>query len=150
NIMGVKKTLIYKDNKRIVDELRTLGPIARSTSIYALQCYSESKARLFEYLDAVKEVGIKSVFFEQFHLPDAETLERMGRSTQPHIMLSPESSNPVISKLAGRGTYTMTEMEEWIPRALDAGVASIMVWFFIGMREQSAASVMEDVAYSAT
>jgi clorobiocin biosynthesis protein CloN6 len=150
NIMGVNKTLIYKDNSRVVDELRTLSGVGRTTSIYALQCYSESKTRMFEYLDAVKEVGIKSVFFEQFYLTDQATLNKMGESTQAHIMLSPESSDPAISKMAGRGTYTMAEMEEWIPRALDAGVASVMVWFFIGMRQQTAQSVLNDVSYSAS
>src|SRR5579871_2791052 len=147
NMMGVKKTLIYKDNRKIVDELRTLSGFGRSTSIYALQCYSESKARLHEYLEAVAEVGIKSVFFEQFHLTDQETLDKMGRSTQSFIMLSPESHDPVISKLAGRGTYTMEEMEAWLPRAFDAGIAGVFVWFFLGMRQQTIQSIRDNVEY---
>ena len=46
----------------------------------------------------------------------------MGESTAAYIMLSPESHDPKISAAAGRGTYTMEQMENWIPRALDAGV----------------------------
>jgi clorobiocin biosynthesis protein CloN6 len=42
----------------------------------------------------------------------------------------------------------MAEMEEWIPKALDAGIAGIMVWFFIGMAEQTPQSVLDTVAYS--
>jgi clorobiocin biosynthesis protein CloN6 len=53
----------------------------------------------------------------------------------------------VISRLAGRGTYTMEQMEEWIPRALDAGIAGVMVWFFIGMPQQTKESVRATVAY---
>ncbi len=147
NIMGTRKTLIQKDIKHTVDELRTMGDTAKATSIYALQCYSETKARLHEYLDCVKEMGYKSVFFEQFHLTPEDTLKKMGASTQSYIMLSPESHDPVISKLAGRGTLTMKEMEQWIPKALDAGVAGVMVWFFIGMPRQTPGSVMETVAY---
>jgi len=137
NTMGVKKTVIHKDNKRIVDELRSMGDAARTTSIYALQCYSESKPRMHDYLDGVKEMGYKSVFFEQFSLTPDDTLQRMGESIASHILLSPESHELEISRLSGRGNYTMAEMEEWIPRALDAGVKGVMIWFFIGMPKQS-------------
>ena len=63
-------------------------------------------------------------------------------------MLSPESHDPKISAAAGRGTYTMEQMEEWIPRALDAGVKGVMIWFFIGMPYQDRQSVMDTIAYS--
>jgi clorobiocin/coumermycin A biosynthesis protein CloN6/CouN6 len=146
-IMGVRKTLITKSMEHVAEELRTMGDAARKTGLYALQCYSESKARLFEYLDVVKEMGYKTVNFEQFRLPDQETVEKMARSTRAFINLSPESHDPVISKLAGRGTYTMEQMEDWIERALDAGIAGVMVWFFIGMPRQTRHSVMDTVKY---
>jgi clorobiocin biosynthesis protein CloN6 len=149
NIMDVRKTLIQKDNDHIVAELRTMGEAAKRTSIYALQCYSESKTRLHQYLDAVREAGYHSVSFEQFNLTPLDTLKKMGESTSAYIMLSPESHDPKISAAAGRGTYTMAQMEDWIPRALDAGVKGIMIWFFIGMPYQDRQSVMDTVAYSA-
>jgi clorobiocin/coumermycin A biosynthesis protein CloN6/CouN6 len=148
NIMGVRKTLIQKDNDLIVEELRTMSEAAKRTSIYALQCYSESKGRMHQYLDAVKEAGYSSVSFEQFNLTPLDTLKKMGESTAAYIMLSPESHDPVISAAAGRGTYTMEQMEDWIPRALDAGVKGVMIWFFIGMPYQDRQSVMDTVAYS--
>lgn len=148
NIMGVHKTLVQKDNDLIVEELKTMREAAKRTSIYALQCYSENKVRLHRYLDAVKEAGYSSVFFEQFNLTPPDTLQKMGESTAAHIMLSPESHDPKISAAAGRGTYTMAQMEDWIPRALDAGVKSVMVWFFIGMPYQDRRSVMDTVAYA--
>jgi clorobiocin/coumermycin A biosynthesis protein CloN6/CouN6 len=148
NIMEVRKTLIQKDHDLVVEELRTMGEAAKRTSIYALQCYSEGKGRMHAYLDAVKEVGYSSVSFEQFNLTPPDTLKKMGESTDAYIMLSPESHDPKISAAAGRGTYTMEQMEEWIPRALDAGVKGVMVWFFIGMPYQDRQSVMDTVAYS--
>jgi len=148
NIMEVRKTLIQKDHDLVVEELRTMGEAAKRTSIYALQCYSEGKGRMHAYLDAVKEAGYSSVSFEQFNLTPADTLKKMGESTDAYIMLSPESHDPRISAAAGRGTYTMEQMEEWIPRALDAGVKGVMVWFFIGMPYQDRQSVMDTVAYS--
>jgi clorobiocin/coumermycin A biosynthesis protein CloN6/CouN6 len=148
NIMGVQKTLVQKDHKLVVEELRTMREAAKHTSIYALQCYSENKGRMHQYLDAVREVGYKSVSFEQFHLTQPDTLKKMGESTDAYIMLSPESHDPKISKAAGRGTYTMEQMENWIPRALDAGVKGVMIWFFIGMPYQDRQSVMATIAYS--
>jgi clorobiocin biosynthesis protein CloN6 len=147
NMMKVRKTLIQKSHTRIIDELKTMGEAARHTSIYALQCYSEGKTRMHEYLDAVKEVGYRSVYFEQFNLTPDDTLHKMGESTSSYIMLSPESHDPKVSRAAGRGTYTMAEMEEWIPRALDAGVKGVMVWFFIGMPYQDRQSVLDTVSY---
>ena len=147
NIMGVQKTLITKDNRHIYEELRSMGEAAKQTSIYALQCYSETATRMYEFLDAVREFKYGSVFFEQFHLPKPEMLKKMASATRAYIMLSPESHDPVISRLAGRGTYTMEQMEEWIPRALDAGIAGVMVWFFIGMPQQTKESVRATVAY---
>ena len=148
NIMGVHKTLIQKDNDLIVEELRTMQEAAKRTSIYALQCYSENKVRMHQYLDAVKELGYNSVFFEQFNLTPPDTLKKMGESTSAYIMLSPESHDPKISAAAGRGTYTMEQMENWIPSAMDAGVKGTMIWFFIGMPYQDRQSVMDTVAYS--
>ncbi|HCI79336.1 MAG TPA: radical SAM protein, partial [Ktedonobacter sp.] len=37
-IMGIKKTLVAKDNSRVIHELQSLGDTAKMTSIYALQC----------------------------------------------------------------------------------------------------------------
>ena len=148
NIMGVRKTLVTKDNDLVIEELRTMKEAAKRTSIYALQCYSENKTRMHQYLDAVKELGYKSVHFEQFSLTPPDILKKMGESTDARIMLSPESHDLKISKAAGRGNYTMEQMEEWIPRALDAGVKGIMIWFFIGMPYQDRQSVMDTIAYS--
>ncbi|MFI0980736.1 cobalamin-dependent protein [Streptomyces sp. NPDC021093] len=148
NIMGVRRTLIQKDNDLVVEELRTMSEAAKRTSIYALQCYSENRTRMHQYLDAVKELGYKSVHFEQFSLTSPDILKKMGESTDSYIMLSPESHDLRISKAAGRGNYTMEQMEEWIPRALDAGVKGIMIWYFIGMPYQDRQSVMDTIAYS--
>ena len=63
------------------------------------------------------------------------------------ITLSPESHDPKVAKLAGRGVYTNEEMEGWIERAFDAGIFQIDIWYFIGMPEQDARSVAETVDY---
>jgi clorobiocin biosynthesis protein CloN6 len=74
----------------------------------------------------------------------------MAESTDAYIMLSPESHDPVISALAGRGNYTMQEMEDWIPKALEAGISGVLVWFFVGMPRQTTQSVLKTVDYCAS
>ena len=98
------------------------------------------------YLDL--DVRRLRVSFEQFNLTPQDTLRKMGESTDAYIMFSLESHDPKISAAAGRGTYTMAEMEDWIPRALDAGVKGIMVWFFIGIPYPGRQPVLDTVAYS--
>jgi clorobiocin biosynthesis protein CloN6 len=67
-----------------------------------------------------------------------------GRTT---ITLSPESHDPRVARLAGRGVYTNDEMETWLAKALDAGIHQIDVWYFVGMPEQDERSVDGTVAY---
>jgi clorobiocin biosynthesis protein CloN6 len=63
------------------------------------------------------------------------------------VNLSPQSHNVRVSKLSGRGTYTMEEMEAWIEKALEYGISEIDIYFFIGMPEQDEKSVFDTVAY---
>ena len=115
---------------------------------YAVGSYNETKEGLDFFLDRVEESSFKSISYEQYHLTPDPILKKMAAANRrTSITLSPESSNLRISKLSGRGVYTMEEMEEWIERALDYGIFQVDVWFFIGMPEQDERAVMEDVAY---
>ncbi|MFB3903193.1 MAG: cobalamin-dependent protein [Acidobacteriota bacterium] len=147
NFMGLKKTVIRKDNRRVIEELATLGEAATRTSIHAMQCYSETADRLGEFLREVGRLKYRALYVEQFDLPNDRMLRKMGASGKTHLLLSPESHDQTISRLSGRGSYSMAELEEWIPRALGQGIASILVWFFIGMPRQTPESVAGTVAY---
>ena len=70
-----------------------------------------------------------------------------GTGKNVTINLSPQSHDRRVSKLAGRGTYSMDQMEAWIPRALAKGISRIEVYFFIGMPEQGHQSVRDTVEY---
>ncbi|HWQ83064.1 MAG TPA: cobalamin-dependent protein, partial [Anaerolineales bacterium] len=144
---GTHRSLVYKDHKHIVAELASMADAARQTSIYALQCYSEPPQRMYEYLDTIQDMGYKSVSFELYNLPDEKLTRRIAQATQAYVLLSPESHDQEISRLAGRGNYSMAQMEAWIEKALDSGIAGVMVWFFIGMPRQTSESVMETVNY---
>ncbi len=145
--MGMKRTLIQKDNDRLIEELATLGQAANRTSIHAMQCYSETNDRLGDFLRQAKNLSYRALYIEQFSLTNDRMLRTMG-SGKTHILLSPESHDRTISRLSGRGNYSMEELEEWIPRALEFGIAGILVWFFIGMPLQTPESVADTVSYS--
>jgi clorobiocin biosynthesis protein CloN6 len=98
--------------------------------------------------DLIARYNFKSVNFEQFNLTRDNMLKKMARTNrQTIITLSPESHDIEISRLAGRGTYTMDEMEAWISRALDYGIYEISIWFFIGMPGQDRKSVYDTLRY---
>lgn len=116
---------------------------------YSVGTYNEPNDRLADLIDRIGDVGFGSVSYEQFHLTEEPVLRAMARANpRTSITLSPESHDPVVAKLSGRGVYTMPQMEAWIERALDIGIHQIDVWFFVGMPEQSRESVMDTVAYS--
>jgi clorobiocin biosynthesis protein CloN6 len=115
---------------------------------YSVGSYNEPRERLGYFLEQVADTPLKSISFEQFHLTSDDVLKRMAAANRrTSITLSPESHDLTVAKLAGRGVYTPEEMEEWIERALDLGIHSIDVWYFIGMPEQDEASVMATVDY---
>jgi clorobiocin biosynthesis protein CloN6 len=102
------------------------------------------------FLDLVGESNLKSISYEQFFLTREDILQHMVRANRrTMITLSPESHDPTVAKLSGRGVYTNEEMEAWIDRALEIGIHQIDVWYFIGMPQQDANSVNETVDYCA-
>ena len=112
NIMDVRKTLIQKDNDLIVEELRTMGEAAKRPRSTRSSAIRRTRHGCTAYLDAVKEIGYGTVPFEQFSLTPADTLKKMGESTDSYLMLSPESHDLKISKAAGRAT---TPWSRWKP-----------------------------------
>lgn len=148
-IMGKQgRTVMYKPTDEMVREVESLGDVSKSGMfIYALQWYCEPKDRIVPLVKAANKAGIKKVQFELFYLTPKETLVEICKYVRPTFNLSPQSHDLEISKLAGRGTFTMEQMEDWIEQALPLGVDTINVWFFIGMAKQTTQSVLDTVEY---
>jgi clorobiocin biosynthesis protein CloN6 len=148
-IMQTKYTVAPRSPEGVSDEMRSMldKPAAKRANIYTLNAYNFSNKVLNAYLGGVKAAGIKDVSYEQFRLTPLPTLRKMVDAARTTINLSPESHDLEISRLAGRGNYTMDEMEQWIEDALKIGVFAIHIWFFIGMPKQTASSVADTVAY---
>lgn len=122
-------------------------PAAKRANIYTLNAYNFSAKALDVYLAGVKSAGIRDVSYEQFRLTPMPVLQKMVDAARTTINLSPESHDVAISKLAGRGNYSMAQMESWIESALKMGVYGVQIWFFIGMPQQTLGSVADTVAY---
>ncbi|MBL9024298.1 MAG: cobalamin-dependent protein [Myxococcales bacterium] len=149
-IFGRKKAMARKPQEEIRYELETIKRLENASSyhFYSVGSYNESPSGLTHFLDRIAETSLKSISFEQFHLTPDETLQQMARlGSRVSITLSPESHDPRIATLSGRGVYSNEEMESWIERALGYGIHSIDVWYFVGMPEQTRESAMDTVVY---
>ena len=151
-INGVKKGLVRKSTDSIEYELKSLEnqdfSSNKTYNLYSLGAYSESDSRLSEILDTVSKYPIKNLMIDQFHLTNDKVLKKMGEiNTNVTINLSPQSHDIEVSKLSGRGTFNMNQMESWITKSLQMGIHSIDVYFFIGMPKQDAKSIRETVKY---
>jgi clorobiocin/coumermycin A biosynthesis protein CloN6/CouN6 len=146
-----QRAMARKPQEEIRFEFETLTSLENLNKyhFYSVGSYNETKQGMHHFLDQVARTNLKSISFEQFHLTPDEILQEMARANRrTSITLSPESHDPRIAALAGRGVYTNEEMEAWIERALGYGIAQVDVWYFIGMPEQTRASVMETVDYA--
>lgn len=146
---GVDSTLYLKATSTVGCEFASLRNNGGSKHhVYPVNTYNETGRRLETFLDLVEASGAKSISYEQFCLTNVATLRKMVRAN-PHttITLSPDSHDPRVAKLAGRGVYTNAELEAWIEQALALGIYQINIWYFIGLPEQGEKSVMETVEY---
>jgi len=150
-INKVKYAVVQKDLDAIEYEMGSIAQIPgnnKKYNLYSLGTYSESKSRLSSILDFVSTSELNSVMYDQFSIPTDEMTKKMaGTSPKVIVNMSPMSHDVHVSKLSGRGTYTMEEMEDWIDRALDMGIYEVDVWFLIGLVEQDKKSVFENVEY---
>lgn len=149
-IYNRKRAMARKPRDEIRFEFETLQkvPDIDRFHYYSVGSYNEPQSGMEHFLDQVAETDLKSISYEQFHLTSEPILKRMAEANaRTAITLSPESHDPHVAKLAGRGVYTNDEMEDWIARALDLGIHQIDIWYFVGMPEQDAVSVDETVDY---
>lgn len=145
-----KRAMSRKPADEIAYEFATMAhvPNLNNYHFYSVGSYNEPLSAMKGFLRHVAEANFKSVSYEQFHLTSDDLLKDMARSNKKtFITLSPESHDMRVATLAGRGVYSPEQMERWIAKALDYGIAGIDVWYFIGMPEQDEKSVSDTVDY---
>lgn len=150
-IFGKKRAMARKPDEEIRWEIDSLNRLEKASGyhFYSVGSYNESKERLVSFLDEIAKTELRSISFEQFHLTPLDVLDRMGKlPAKVSLTLSPESHDPRIAKLSGRGVYSNEEMEAWIEQAMGRGIHAIDIWYFVGMPEQTPDSVMETIDYA--
>lgn len=141
---------VFKDEKTVGREFSSLNGIqeVRNYNFYSCGNYNLNGNKYIKYIEQLEDYTFKSVNYEEYRLVGEDVLRAMVKGNKNVIItLSPESQNQRISKLAGRGHFSMEEMEKWIDKALSIGIAEVDIWFFIGMPEQDEASVYELIEY---
>jgi clorobiocin/coumermycin A biosynthesis protein CloN6/CouN6 len=151
-VFGKKPSMARKPAEEVAYEFASMKLLAgiENYHFYSVGSYNETRQGMQFFLDQVAAARFKSISYEQFRLTPEPILSRMAEANdRTMITLSPESHDPVVAKLSGRGVYTNDELEEWIPRALELGIHQIDIWYFIGMPEQDERSVLGTVDYCA-
>jgi clorobiocin/coumermycin A biosynthesis protein CloN6/CouN6 len=146
-----KKAMARKPREEVAYEFDTMKKLqdVQSYHFYSVGSYNETRDGMDYFLDRVADSQFKSISYEQFHLTPDPVLKRMAEANKRTVItLSPESHDPRVAKLAGRGVYTNDEMEAWLERAFDYGIFQVDIWYFVGMPEQDARSVQGSVDYS--
>jgi clorobiocin/coumermycin A biosynthesis protein CloN6/CouN6 len=149
-IFGKKKAMARKPDAEVRYEFESMRRLegVEDYHFYSVGSYNESKDGLLRFIDNIADTPLKSVSFEQFHLTPDPVLQRMAKANKRvSLTISPESHDPRIAKLSGRGVFTNEEMEAWLDRALSYGIHGIDIWYFVGMPEQTEKSAMETVDY---
>ena len=144
-LYGTDRSLVRKADPELECELDSfsLRPQIETHHLYVEGAYNESPRRLELIFDSVERAGLNSVNYSLFQLPSDERIRRMVRASKRSIItLSPQSHDLRVAKLAGRGVFTNEELERWIDRALELGIAKVDLWYFIGMPEQDETSVL--------
>lgn len=149
-IYGGKNSPVFKSEEALDREFASLEYISDVSKFNFYSCgnYNLSSNQLESYFERLEKHHFKSINYEEFCLPSREQVKRMIEICPNSIVtLSPESSNRRISRLAGRGNYSMQEMEEFIDYSLDLDLHEVDIWFFIGMPEQDEKEVWANVKY---
>lgn len=149
-IYSTTGTMARKEPAEIQREFETIrqAPGSDQYHFYSVGSYNEPRTGIDRFLDLVAQTTLASISYEQFFLTPEPVLKRMADANpRTSITLSPESHDLRVAKLAGRGVYTTDELERWIDRALELGIHSIDIWYFVGMPEQDENSVQETVDY---
>jgi clorobiocin/coumermycin A biosynthesis protein CloN6/CouN6 len=149
-VFETKPSILRKSAEELTFEFNSVQgtPGSEKFHFYAVGSYNEPRSGMDRFLDLVTQTKLRSISYEQFFLTPEPILKRMAAANRnTTITLSPESHDWRISKLAGRGTYTNQELEQWLGRALELGIHNIDIWYFIGMPEQDEKSVMDTVEY---
>lgn len=140
--------LIYRSKASIFRELDTLKHAKKPVNIYAIGHWHERDDYLYPLLKKMKSSRVGRVSFELWNLMPIEKVQKIREYVLPIFICTPESSDPVVGRACGRGSYSMEILEKWIKGVSGIQGAEVQVWFMIGLPKQTKASVRRDIDFS--
>ncbi len=140
--------LIYRSKASILRELDTLKHAKKPVNIYAIGHWHERDDYLYPILKKMKSSKVGRVSFELWNLMPLRQVKKVREHVMPIFVCTPESSDPVVGKACGRGSYSMEALEKWIKEVSAIRGTEIQVWFMIGLPKQTKASIKRDIEFS--
>ncbi len=144
--MGLNKRVQKTPEALSIEMKSLLKPNVKYDTITLIDFWHETEELFAAAEDVFLDPKIDSVHFMLHRIPKIAKGKRMGQHVNAIVELSPDSHDMVVSKAAGRGYYTMEEMEAFIDATIE-DIYSYEVYFMIGLPEQTVQSVWETVDY---
>ncbi len=142
---------VYRSPENVVQNVRNIAAFSRGPIFLIGDLRQPGREYARQVLELLRRERIDNEFvFELFWPASRKLLADIGRSvSQWTLELSPESHDPTIRRAHNQvAQYSNREMEETIRGALDAGCRRVDIFYMIGLRRQTASSVMETVEYA--
>lgn len=149
--MGVENGFANKEERIFLNEVDSIKKrCSKNTTVITLHHWFEDIHLLEKALDTFKSGNIKTVHFTLFGLLPKNHLRLMTNyRIRPFFEISIQSSSERIRKLCGNPPYSNDELESWLDSLFELNNAAIVaIFFMIGLPEQTAESVMEDIEYA--
>ncbi len=137
----------YRKPEDLANDIRRIGTFSKGPVMVLGDIRQAGEGYADRFLEAIKGYK-KPLYFELFDAWPREFIFRLAKAIPNFVIeISMESHDERIRKAFGR-PYTNEAIEQTIADAIEAGCQRLDVFFMVGIREQTYASVMETVEYS--
>lgn len=137
----------YRKPEDLANDIRRIGTFSKGPVMVLGDIRQAGEGYADRFLEAIKGYK-KPLYFELFEAWPREFIFRLAKAIPNFVIeISMELHDERIRKAFGR-PYSNEEIEQTIADAIEAGCQRLDVFFMVGIREQTYASVMETVEYS--
>jgi B12-binding domain/radical SAM domain protein len=137
----------FRSPEDLARDIRRIGEFSHAPVFILSDILQAGEEYGDRFLDAIRGYK-KQVFFEFFTAPPAGFFKKVAKALPNFtVEVSMESHDEAVRRAFGR-PYSNAEMERSIDEALDAGCQRFDLFFMIGLKQQTYASVMDTVEYS--
>jgi B12-binding domain/radical SAM domain protein len=137
----------YRKPEDLARDIRRIGDYSRGPVIILGDIRQAGDDYAYRLLDAISGYD-RPVFLELFDAAPREFFQRVSKALPNWTLeISMESHDERVRKAFGR-PYTNAEIERTLDDALEAGCQRLDLFFMVGLKQQTYASVMETIDYS--